>query len=278
MFQSSSGYTVCWPEGEQTYPSARKTIIALVNGERAPQSGAYDPHLTWDRYFRRGRYSRGTYPLIDVLSLFLPNQKLAVVNPSISASSEVLVVHLPKGIDLAKRGIEVKKLFYAGFARGVLKKGYDTDDVLQELFKALLVRNNGKCPWDPSKSSFGHYVHMVCRGVVSNYHRKHSRVSRSEFYGVRSVDGTIVDVSQSDLARCKANQLEVDHRNQRLNLLSNLVEISEAQGRDANFTTSCLTLLSEGFKQKEIAQELGCSAYKVSETVRWARSLLSFVS
>lgn len=79
------------------------------------------------------------------------------------------------GIDLAIRGIEVRKLFYAAFARGLVKDGYDPEDCLQEVYKGLLTRNNGTCPFDSRKSSFGHYVHIVTRCVLANYIRKEKR-------------------------------------------------------------------------------------------------------
>lgn len=79
------------------------------------------------------------------------------------------------GIDLEKRGLEVRKLFYAAFARGLVKDGYDPEEALQEIYRGLLARNLGRCPFDASKSSFGHYVHIVARCVLANYIRKEKR-------------------------------------------------------------------------------------------------------
>lgn len=77
------------------------------------------------------------------------------------------------GIDLAVRGHEVRKLFYAGGFTGVLnREGIDPDEFLQEVYRGLLARNKGTCPWDYKKSSFGHYVHIVIRCVLSNYLRR----------------------------------------------------------------------------------------------------------
>lgn len=86
----------------------------------------------------------------------------------------------PVGIDLAVRGIEVRKLLYAGFGYRMSRGGYDPEEVLQEVYRGLLVRNRGKCPFDVRKSSFGHYVHMVIECVLSNYHRRESRRRASE--------------------------------------------------------------------------------------------------
>jgi hypothetical protein len=88
------------------------------------------------------------------------------------------------GIDLAGRGHEVRKLLHAGFGLKMQARGYDPDDVLQEVYKGLLARNKGKCPWDIRKSSFGHYVHMVCDCVLKNFHRKQSRIRSHEQTGV----------------------------------------------------------------------------------------------
>jgi hypothetical protein len=77
------------------------------------------------------------------------------------------------GIDLDMRGNEVRKLFYAGGFTGVLvREGIDPDEFLQEVYRGILARNRGTCPWDHKKSSFGHYVHIIIRCVLSNYLRR----------------------------------------------------------------------------------------------------------
>jgi len=88
----------------------------------------------------------------------------------------------PKGIDLTARGKyaptlaqEVRKILHSKFWGLMVSQGYDPDEVLQEVYKGILTRNNGKCPWDRRKATFGYYVHMVIRGVLINYHRKQGR-------------------------------------------------------------------------------------------------------
>lgn len=77
------------------------------------------------------------------------------------------------GIDLGARGHEVRKLFYAGGFTGTLvRENIDPEEFLQEVYRGLLARNRGTCPWDAKKSSFGHYVHIVIRCVLSNYLRR----------------------------------------------------------------------------------------------------------
>lgn len=70
---------------------------------------------------------------------------------------------------------EVRKLLCAGFMGKMRAKGYDPDDVLQEVYRGILVRNKGTCPFQEGKGSFGHYVHMVISCILTNYHRKQSR-------------------------------------------------------------------------------------------------------
>lgn len=84
------------------------------------------------------------------------------------------------GIDLARRGVEVRRLLHAGFGLRMARAGYDPEDVLQEVYRGILVRNRGKCPFDVRRSSFGHYVHMVIECVLSNYHRRESRHRTAE--------------------------------------------------------------------------------------------------
>lgn len=77
--------------------------------------------------------------------------------------------------DATWKADEVRKLLWRGFAGKMLSQGYDPEDVLQEVYRGLLVRNGGRCPWDGRKSTFGHYVHMVISCVLTNYHRKQAR-------------------------------------------------------------------------------------------------------
>lgn len=47
------------------------------------------------------------------------------------------------------------------------------EELLQEVFLAIIHKNHGKSAHDPRKSSFGHYVYMVANNVCINFvHRK----------------------------------------------------------------------------------------------------------
>jgi hypothetical protein len=105
------------------------------------------------------------------------------------------------GIDLARRGHEVRKLVFAGFGAKIARSGYDPEEVLQEVYRGLLARNVGKCPFDVTKSSFGHYVHMVTECILMNYHRKESRRKEIEQTGYmlhrKGNDDDHMDVAQA---------------------------------------------------------------------------------
>ncbi len=205
-------------EGTPTMFTTAQGLLAELTGH--PKGRGWSV----DRYFGRGKWapkkpigradvfelfplaepSRGVVllePLAPLLLAFRTN----VPDPAISVArrrrgkgkrrarknlQSSLVVSGPVGIDLVNRSHEVRKLLFAGFGRRIFSAGYDAEDVLQEVFKGLLARNKGKCPWDPGKSSFGHYVYMVCGCVLSNYHRKMKRRRQFEQSGLMSyVDG-----------------------------------------------------------------------------------------
>lgn len=284
---TSAGYKVVWPDGAVLYPSARQTIMALVNGTKTPSPQTRDPHLTFERYFRIGKHSRRTYPTVDTLDLFQPSSPLsvwvedtdapisvAVTRPLLSTANPAISIHKPTGVDLAKRGHEVRKLFYAGFSRRVMRYGYDPEDVLQEIYKGILVRNQGKCPFDASKSSFGHYVHMVCGCVVSNYHRRYSRLRRNESFGVLSHDNEIVDVAEADIAVDEPIQEDgVFMMSAAEDLTSRVREYAAIHGMDTQMVVECAELLVKGQRRSEIAAYIGRSNSQVGRMLKVIRDI-----
>ena len=280
-----SGYRVAWPSGERAYPSARKTIIALVNRNPTPPPSAYDPHLTFDRYFRRGRFraTEEAKPALDVFDLFRPSKTLAVAAPAraqikTSPALTVFVEPGPKrGFSMEERAIEVRKLFYAGFARRVSRMGYEPEDVLQDVYAGLLVRNTGKCPFDATKSSFGHYVHMVVGCILSNYHRRYARLSRNESFGASVLrDGSreMVDVAEADLVAVAAVQEGEAVLASTLATLTVHVENAAFEsGVDPDLAVRCITYLQEGRRNKEISEITDASPSMVSKAIRLVRDV-----
>ena len=57
------GFKVERPEGTETFSSARSLIRSFYGG--------HDPHITFDRYFRLGKYARiRVEPTVDLLEMF----------------------------------------------------------------------------------------------------------------------------------------------------------------------------------------------------------------
>ena len=270
----NTGFLVSWPCGSVRYPSARRTIMALVNRTPTPTPRARDPKITFDRYFRQGTY-RPSEPALDTLFLFRSSPALTIATKAaLIHTSPALSVVAPIGIDLEGRGHEVRKLFFAGFGRRVARYGYDPEDVLQEIYKGLLVRNGGKCPFDPSKSSFGHYVHMVCGCIVSNYHRRYSRLSRNEVIGVMNADSELEDVATADLATVGPLQRDLLLGQ---SLIDRLVQMVEAETADTNLdpkvVQECVRLLSAGLRKSEIAAQTGQSPHQIAKILRIIRTV-----
>lgn len=158
-----------------TPESRHTTAVGLLAALTGHPEGR---HWSLERYFRIGPvHGTPSAPVDDFFDLFESAPPLPPPpKPTL-------------GIDLKRRAGEVRKLLFAGYGRRMFINGYDPEDVLQEVYKGLLVRNAGKCPWDSAKSSFGHYVHMVCGCILSNFHRKQYRIREVEQTGLSNPHG-----------------------------------------------------------------------------------------
>lgn len=175
------------------------------------------------------------------------------------AHAQVEAKEVELGIDLGARGHEVRKLLWAGFSGLMQSQRYDPEDVLQEVYRGILTRNRGKCPWDPRKSTFGHYVHMVITCVLRNYHRKEqTRLSKIPC-STDEVDGVGVEES-TDLDR-SLRDLEGYLRKKGGPLLDTSI--------------LCLPLMVEGWTQDQMAAKLRVSKHVISNSVRWIRECAS---
>ncbi len=274
------GLEVWWPDGPRTYSSNRQALIALVNKSPVLIPGLKDPKTSFDRYFRRGKYLREDVPELDILTLFRPDESLALLpssKVSLQETSEELAILSPKkvlGIDLGKRGHEVRKLFYAGFARKVARRGYDPEDVLQELYKALLIRNRGKCPWDPQKSSFGHYVHMVAGCIISNYVRRYGRLEKNETFGIQDPDGEVIDVAEADLSVIDAEQENlVSYKKTREEILGLVLMEAPNRGISQKVAEEVFDLVSGGSKTRDLKKELPYPPQQLAEAVKLVQDI-----
>ena len=258
-----------------------------------------DPHLQVERYFKAGRWgslvsrrSQGAGQL-TTLDLFGINESEISIparvdsspeNPTDSSpdnSTEISEIAPVLGIDLEKRSDEVKKLLFAGFGRRIVAMGYDPEDVLQDVYKGLLARNMGKCPWDARKSSFGHYVHMVCGCIVSNYHRKYNRINQNERTGVfamRDGGSCEVDLAESNLCVDRERQGDRIEEEEMIFELESAIRRSPADEAledgiysKRSVSLDVLPLLVRGWKRREIAQELGIREGIITKSINLIR-------
>lgn len=213
-------FEVAWPSGPALYMSGRGLLRALYGGQspnltvdqyfRLSHQVALTPtvfdlfsekplpdnvlplreRLEVQRRVARPRAPR-TEPQptgITTLTMFAP-RPLAVVTPvrrTFKPLPLVVATEQGLGIDIQARGHEVRKILFKGFSSTINRYGLDPDDTLQDIYKGLMARNAGRCPFDARKSSFGHYVHMVCACILSNLIRKKKRQDEHEQVGVFS--------------------------------------------------------------------------------------------
>ena len=260
-------YTLERPEGQQVFPSARKLLIAITGNDR---------HWTFERYFRTGRFSQGPQEPHPILDIFGPDGW--GVSPSGAGrrslpgkkkpSGRVYPTQTTMGIDLVARGREVAKLLFAGFSGMIRAGGYDPDDVLQEVYQGILVRNAGSCPFNPAKASFGHYVHMVCRCVLANYHRRHQRHAVEQL-GLPGYGEDTLDVGDDRAIHPVVPSFDLSDR-----IVLSDVARSIRPHPQRQLAIKVLPLLREGRSRDEISEALGENKTNVGRAMLLLREQL----
>lgn len=117
--------------------------------------------------------SKYTFGLLSLDEIKPPRILIKAILPIIKGFKKKEIL----GIDLNIYGEDVKRLFYSQFGTKITKLGFDPEDVLQEVYRGILIRNQGS-PFNPAKAKFSTYVVMVCRCVVSNYITKHQKTKQ----------------------------------------------------------------------------------------------------
>jgi DNA-directed RNA polymerase specialized sigma24 family protein len=75
----------------------------------------------------------------------------------------------PLGVDVDAKRMDIVKIVHKYFK----VHGVEMNELLQEVYLAIIHKNYGRSAHDPRKSSFGHYVYMVANNVCINLvHRK----------------------------------------------------------------------------------------------------------
>ena len=181
------------------------------------------------------------------------------------------------GIDLETRSHEVRKILFASFGYKIHYKKYDPEDVLQEVYKGILTRNNGKCPWDIRKSSFGHYVYMVCNCVLSNYHRKQSKLHDNEVVGLKSwVNG---EYQEGDVGLANVKQVHkttstlenYEYNESRKDLLHFILKQSKKNTVESVTAVEILKYINLGLTRKEMAKKLSLKESTVGRGMIYLR-------
>lgn len=187
------------------------------------------------------------------------------------------VVGIELGARSDRRGVvfkadEVRKLLWRGFAGKMLSQGYDPEDVLQEVYRGLLVRNKGKCPWDARKSTFGHYVYLVIGCVLTNYHRKQARRIDKDALSLslKNKDGEeYADIGQ--FGSCKIHEGSEIGDMLALDELAAYLETLPDTTPEALLGREILPLVASGHQRAEIVRETGKKPSLVSRSLAWLR-------
>lgn len=273
-----NGWEVQGVDGQRKTFETAQGLLAELTGHPKGR------HWTLDRYFQRGKHQPssplGVGNVLDLFGAPMTTKRgvitLAPLAPSLVSIKADKTISIPTrklpGIDLINRAHEVRKLLFAGFGRKIHSAGYDPEDVLQEVYKGILARNNGKCPWDPSKSSFGHYVHMVCSCVLSNYHRKYGRQKAMEQVGIKTLtkDGwSDGDVGSSSMA---SELPEVDSDiNEAADDLSEYILDHFPHDNTTMLAISIIPHVTAGEYRKDIASLLDVSSAAISRAISLLR-------
>ena len=153
------------------------------------------------------------------------------------------------GIDIEKHKEDIKKLFYKRQGTKLMKTGVDTEEVLQEVYKGILIRNNGSCPFDAEKSAMSTYIVMVVDCITMNYMNKFNRISD------RFVTGVEDDVA------CSYNASYEDDP-------SDAIFLQEVRTSFSGVLLKVYDALMNGLKKAHISREYGWEIRLVNKYVK----------
>jgi DNA-directed RNA polymerase specialized sigma24 family protein len=174
------------------------------------------------------------------------NSELVVDDESVTSPSNT-------GIDIVKKKKDIEKIFYAYYAKRAVSEGLSVEDLLQEVFKGLLVRNKGKGAWNPSRGSFGSYVHMVAGSVYKNFRKKEIKRGMKE---KAEIPKNYTENSTEDS----------DYSNEEM-IMSDFKKWIKTKRGMGDSVVSIVELLSSGKKKKEIAEELGINSTSLHKAI-----------
>lgn len=225
------------PQEKRRFDSFRQMFLAHTNKE---------PTMSWRRYFK-----------LESLKGWKPKaQPKTTVIDLLSDSGS------GSGIDLGEKHKDIARILYAKFWRHIQALRLDPEDVLQEVYRGILVRNDGTCPWDESKGSFGSYVFMVCHCVLSNLSDRQKRKYGKEYVGIPEN----LEIKLSDESNPMQEEAEA------IASLQYWIKIHGRGNRDdLKLASEIAPLVYQGYRRSEIAEKIGRSKAQVSRALSHIR-------
>lgn len=162
------------------------------------------------------------------------------------------------GIDVEKHKDDIKNLFYKRQGQKLMKTGVNTEEVLQEVYKGLLIRNRGSCPYDSEKSAMSTYIVMVVDCITMNYMNKFNRTSD------RFVTGVEDDVACSYNASYEEDP-------------SDAIFLQEVRANFSGVLLKVYDALMNGLKKAHISREYGWEIRIVNKYVKQVREKVAYL-
>ena len=153
------------------------------------------------------------------------------------------------GIDVDKHKEDIRKLFFKRQGHKLLNTGVNVEDVLQEVYKGILIRNKGKCPFDPEKASLSTYVVMVADCITMNYMNKYNRIKGRFIFG-----------KEDDVACSYNTSYEEDP--------TQIIFLKEVRSSFSGSLLKVFDALMNGLKKAHISREFGWEIRLVSRYIK----------
>jgi DNA-directed RNA polymerase specialized sigma24 family protein len=162
------------------------------------------------------------------------------------------------GIDVEKHSDDIKRLFYKRQGQKLARSGVDLEELLNEVYKGILIRNRGTCPFDPEKSAMSTYIVMVIDCITMNYVNKDNRIKE------RFVTGVEDDVA------CSYNLAYEEDP-------SDAIFLEEIRNSFSGTLLKVYDALMNGLKKSHISREFGWEIRLVNKYVKQVREKVAYL-
>lgn len=162
------------------------------------------------------------------------------------------------GIDVGLHSEDIKKLFYKRQGQKFANSGVDLEELLNEVYKGILIRNEGSCPFDPEKSAMSTYIVMVIDCITMNYVNKDNRIKE------RFVTGVEDDVA------CSYNLAYEEDP-------SDAIFLEEIRKSFSGTLLKVYDALMDGLKKSHISREFGWEIRLVNKYVKQVREKVAYL-